>query len=74
MPKIKNVSGEDRIVALRGGSRLALVDEVFEVEPDEVYGLTCQEDNWRPVDAAAKRAHKDASAPDESPEPQEGDL
>lgn len=49
MPKIKNVSGEDRYVPVGGVVRLVLGGEVFDVEPGEEAGLICQEANWRLV-------------------------
>jgi hypothetical protein len=57
MAKIKNVSGEGRSVPLLGG-RLVLAGQVVDVDPDDVYGFTCQEANWACVDKAATDAHK----------------
>ena len=52
MPKVKNESGEDRIVF----GRLVMKGAVLEVAADQVYGLTCQS-IWSPSDEAAKKAH-----------------
>jgi hypothetical protein len=44
--KVKNVSGEDRIV--RG--RLVLAGALYELAPDEdVKSYTCQKSNWQSV-------------------------
>lgn len=46
VPKVKNVSDEDRIV--RG--RLVLAGAVYELDEDEdVKSYTCQESNWQAV-------------------------
>lgn len=46
MDKVKNVSGEDRIV--RG--RLVLSGALYELAGDEdVESYTCQKSNWQPV-------------------------
>lgn len=58
--KVKNVSGEDRTISLFGG-RLVLAGQVFDVDAGQVYGLTCQPDNWAPADAEAKKVHAAAS-------------
>lgn len=65
MAKIKNVSGEDRLVPGLGG-RLVLAGAVVEVPDEDAFSYTCQEANWSPADKAAQKAH-DAAAP--SPEP-----
>lgn len=56
MAKIKNVSGEDRVLF----GRLVMKDQVVDVDADDVYGLTCQAPNWEPADAEAKKAHNAA--------------
>ena len=43
MAKVKNVSGEDRIV----GGRLVLAGAVLEVPDEDVESYTCQEVNWQ---------------------------
>lgn len=56
--KVKNISGEDRIVQ----GRLVLRGAVLDVEPDEVWSYTCQEPNWAPADDEAQAVHDDAYA------------
>ena len=56
MPKVKNISGDDRIVQ----GRLVLSGVVLEVPADEVWSYTCQESNWAPADDEAQAEH-DAS-------------
>lgn len=68
MAKVKNVSGEHRILPRYG---LVLDGGTVEVPDDEVFGLTCQEPVWAPDDKAAKQAHDAATAADD-PTP-EGD-
>lgn len=51
--KVKNISGEDRIVQ----GRLVLKGAVLEVEPDEVWSYTQQEPNWAPADKDAQAIH-----------------
>lgn len=51
--RVKNVSGGPRTLAGRNYEDAAVV----EVPEDGVYGLTCQESNWAPADAAAKKVH-----------------
>ena len=58
MAKVKNVSGEDRIVQ----GRLVLAGAVLEVPADEVWSYTCQEPNWAPADDEAQAVHDDAYA------------
>lgn len=49
MDKVKNVSGEDRIV--RG--RLVLAGALYELtEGEDVKSYTCQESNWQAVKAS----------------------
>lgn len=67
MAKIKNVSGEDRIVPSLGG-RLVLDGAVADVPTEDVYAYTCQESNWAPVDKDATKAHE-AGAATNTPEP-----
>jgi hypothetical protein len=57
MAKIRNKSGEERVVP---GYGLVGVDEVFEVPDGSVKGFTCQ-DIWERVD---KPATKKAAAKD----------
>jgi hypothetical protein len=65
--KIKNVSGEDRIVPGLGG-RLVPAGAVVDVDVEDVYAYTCQEPNWAPVDTEAKAAHKDGVKATTEPE------
>lgn len=48
MAKVKNVSGEDRIVQ----GRLVLSGAVLEVPDEDVKSYTCQASNWQAVKAA----------------------
>lgn len=84
MAKIRNVSGEDRIVPGLGG-RLVLDGAVVDVPDDDTYSYTVQA-LWAPVDKAAEKAHaagrkaeaaRGGHVPDDepkesAPEPQEG--
>lgn len=66
MAKVKNITGEDRIV----GGRLVLAGAVLEVAPDEVWSYTCQGPNWAPADDEAQVEHDAAvaaSQPDAEP-------
>lgn len=67
--KIKNVSGEDRLVPSLGG-RLVLADAVVEVPVADVYAYTCQESNWAPASKEAQAAH-DKAAEANTNEPEE---
>ena len=58
MAKVKNISGEDRIVQ----GRLVLAGAVLEVPADEVWSYTCQEPNWAPADDKAQAIHDDVYA------------
>ncbi|MCF6376900.1 hypothetical protein L2K70_04730 [Nocardioides KLBMP 9356] len=58
MAKVKNVSGEDRIVQ----GRLVLAGALLEVPADEVWSYTIQEPNWAPGDDEARTAHDEAYA------------
>jgi hypothetical protein len=58
--KIKNVSGEARTLGGPHG-RFVAKGATIDVDLDEVYGYT-QQAIWEPVDAAAKKAHKDGEA------------
>lgn len=60
MAKVKNVSGEDRIVQ----GRLVLAGAVFEVPDEDEKSYTCQKVNWQSV--------KPSKAADDSNTPQEG--
>lgn len=64
MAKVKNVSGEDRTVPALGG-RLVTAGATVDVDPEQVYGFTCQEAIWAPADAEAKKAHKAATEPEQ---------
>jgi hypothetical protein len=72
MAKIRNTSGENRIVPSLGG-RLVLADVVVDVPDEDVYAYTCQEGVWAPTDEAAEAAHTAATAApeldSEDPEP-----
>lgn len=56
--KVKNVGGEDLIDAWSGW-RLVEAGQVLEVPVDDVYAYTHQAGRWAPVDAPAKKAHKE---------------
>ena len=56
--KIKNTSGEDRLVSWLGG-RMVLAGQVVDVPEADVYSYT-QQSIWEPADAAAKAVHKNA--------------
>lgn len=61
MAKIKNISGDDRIVTDLG-SRLALAGQIVDVPLEDVYSYTCQATNWSPADPEAQAAHDAAVA------------
>lgn len=63
--KIKNVSGEDRLVPALGG-RLVAAGQVVEVAEDAVFGFT-QQSIWEPHDAEARKVHAAHSTPDPAP-------
>lgn len=69
MAKIKNVSGNDRIL----DSRLVLAGQVVELPDSEAAGYLCQPPNWAPADAAAKKVVTKLTTPDPDPEPDAGD-
>ncbi len=54
--KIKNVSGEDRMVPSLGG-RLVLAGALVDVPAEDVYAYTCQATNWSPANKEAQAAH-----------------
>lgn len=54
MAKIKNVSGEDRLVPWLGG-RLVLDGQVVDVPDRDVPAYCCQTETWSPADAATKK-------------------
>lgn len=56
--KVKNISGEDRIVQ----GRLVLKGATLDVDLDDVWSYTQQEPNWAPADDEAKAIHDDAYA------------
>lgn len=58
--KVKNTSGEDRIVPGLGG-RLVLAGAVVDVPLEDVYSYTCQS-NWEAHDTAATKAHAKGEA------------
>ena len=58
MAKVKNISGDDRLVQ----GRLVLAGAVLEVPADEVWSYTCQEANWAPADEEATAVHDEAYA------------
>ena len=66
MPKVKNVSGDARIVE----GRLVLEGADIDVPADAVWSYTCQEPNWAPADDEARAAHEaavKAAEPDAEP-------
>jgi hypothetical protein len=60
MAKIRNASGEDRLVPWLG-DRLVLAGQVVDVPDDDVYAFT-QQTAWSPADPAATEAHDTAEA------------
>lgn len=63
MPKIKNVSGVDRIVPQPGGgSRLVMAGQVIEVPTGETFSYTQQEPTWGPADEDATAEHDEMLA------------
>lgn len=56
MPKVKNVSGVDRIVQ----GRLVLAGAVFEVPAEDVESYTCQESNWQAMKASKPTSDNDS--------------
>lgn len=66
MAKVKNISGDDRVVPAADG-RLVLAGTLLEVPVEDVYAYTCQETIWAPGDAEAQNAHDAAVA---EPEPE----
>lgn len=66
MAKIKNISGDARLVQ----SRLVLEGADLDVPADEVWSYTCQETNWAPADDEARAVHDAAvAASDPAAEP-----
>ena len=53
--KIKNVSGEDRIVPALG-DRLVLAGQVIDVPDKTVEGFTCQTTTWQAVTTKSKES------------------
>lgn len=70
MAKVKNVSGEDRTVPALG-DRLVTAGASVDVNPDQVYGFTCQDAIWAPADPEAKKIHKAATEPADTNESEE---
>lgn len=66
MPRIKNVSGEDRIVPYLDG-RLVLAGQEVEVAEGDVFAFTSQPTNWEPADSAAQAEHDDEVKPSGEP-------
>lgn len=62
MPKIKQISPDDRVVP-NLGDRLVLAGAVVDCPAGEVYSYTCQASIWAPADAAAQAEHDAAIAP-----------
>jgi hypothetical protein len=58
--KIRNISGQDRVVPGLN-NRLVLEGGIVEVPDGDVYSYTCQEPNWKCADKAAEKAHKDGA-------------
>lgn len=61
MAKIKNKSGDDRIVPGLGG-RLVLAGALVELDAADVASYTCQTSIWEPADDEACAAHDAAFA------------
>lgn len=68
--KIKNVSGEDRLVPGLGG-RLVIAGAVVDVPVEDVYAYTCQEANWSPANKEAQTVHDAAVEANTHNEPEE---
>jgi hypothetical protein len=62
MAKIKNTTGEDRILPWLN-DRLVLAGQVVDVPDADVYAYT-QQVGWEPADEAARAAHSDAEPDD----------
>lgn len=56
MAKVKNVSGEDRIVQ----GRLVLSGAVLEVPDEDVKSYTCQASNWQAVKSPKSADNNDS--------------
>lgn len=52
--KIRNISGEDRVVAVRGIPRTVAANAVIDVPAAEAPGMTCQEATWRAESTPSK--------------------
>lgn len=66
MAKVKNVSGQDRLVPWLGG-RLVVAGAVVEVPAEDVAAYTQQTGTWEPADKATQKIHDAALAPVEDP-------
>ena len=64
MARIKNTSGQDRLVPWLGG-RLVVAGAVVEVPAEDVTAYTQQVGTWAPADDKAQQLHDAASAPAE---------
>lgn len=78
MAKVKNISGEDRIVPELGGL-LVFAGQVIEVPDERAEGYVCQQATWAPGDETAEDALAAHLAPpqvedstDDEPEQGEG--
>jgi hypothetical protein len=61
MSKIRNVSGEDRVLPWLDG-RLVMAGQIIDVPSEHVYNYTCQESMWKPADDEAQALHDKAVA------------
>lgn len=61
MAKIKNVSGEDRIVPALG-HRLVLAGQVIEVPDDAAESYTCQVPTWEAVKEPKAKSAADSNS------------
>jgi hypothetical protein len=62
MAKIRNTTGEDRILPWLG-DRLVLDGQVVDVPAEDVYAYT-QQEGWAPVDEDAQAIHDEAAERD----------
>ncbi len=62
MAKIKNISGDDRLVPALG-YRLVIADAVVDVDDSSVDAYVCQPTIWQAVDRVAQAAVAEQPAP-----------
>lgn len=62
MARIKNTSGQDRLVPWLGG-RLVVAGAVVDVPEEDVAAYTQQSGTWEPADKATQKIHDAALSP-----------